>query len=355
MALKKECPECKYRNSVSLRKCARCGASLVSQGIVYWVDVWVGGRRIRERVGPSREAAAARELKLKREKARAKVMGVRELAMSYRLEDLWPRYATWCKIHNRDFKGKKSRWVNQLKPFFGKKTLDQITRRLVETYRNRRLSEGARPASVNREVSLLRHMLRMAVEWGFLDRNPLEGLGNLREENDDRWRYLTEEEFERLELAVNDTYRDLLVFLAYTGLRLGDALRLTPQDVDLRGEVILIRGSKTKGGRAFGIPMHPRVKEILERRIQNGTAPEERIFRHSDSEFRRAFKRALEKAELPTSIRIHDLRHTFASWLALKGVPIQQIQALLGHSQLSTTLRYAHLNPAVLRDAVERI
>lgn len=359
MALKKECPNCKYRNSVSKRKCVKCSASLVSPDVVYWVDVWIGGRRIRERIGPSRSAAEARELSLKRQKAEAKALGTDLLAQTTKLEDLWPRYLTWCRVNNRDPKTKKHRWEKHLKTHFGRLTISEVSIRDAESYRMKRLQEGARPATVNRELSIIRHMLSMAVKWGFLESNPLAGLGSLPENNDDAWRYLTREEFDTLLAHLSTNYRDLCIFLVYTGLRLGDALRLTWADVNLDQGVVLIRGVRTKSGRTFGIPLHPKALEVLHRRakVYNGAGPipGDRIFKHSDSEFRRAFKKALKSAGLPTTIRIHDLRHTFASWLALKGVPIQQIQALLGHRQLTTTLRYAHLNPAILREAVEKI
>ena len=87
MALKKECPSCKYRHPVSVKKCRKCG-TVLGQGVVYWVDLWIAGKRIRERIGPSRSAASARELKLKQEKARAKAMDKSELALTYCLEDL---------------------------------------------------------------------------------------------------------------------------------------------------------------------------------------------------------------------------------------------------------------------------
>ena len=173
----------------------------------------------------------------------------------------------------------------------------------MESYRSRRLGEGARPATVNRELEILGHMVKMAVRWGLLKKNPLEGMGKLPEENDDRWRFLTREEFQRLEEAMDSTYRDLLDFLTYTGLRLGDALRLTWGDVNLEKEVVLIRGVRTKTGRSFGIPLHPRAREVLFRRLNGGDpVPEERIFPHSPAWFRRAFKRALEKGRAKSPV-----------------------------------------------------
>ncbi|MGC8767639.1 MAG: tyrosine-type recombinase/integrase, partial [Brevinematia bacterium] len=97
------------------------------------------------------------------------------------------------------------------------------------------------------------------------------------------------------------------------------------------------------------------IEVLRERKKRFNSREEERVFAHSDSEFRRAFKKALEKANLPKSIRVHDLRHTFASWLAMQGITLLEIKELLGHSQLTTTLRYAHLLPSNLRKAVNSL
>ena len=135
MALKKECPNCRYRNAISKRKCVRCGVSLTSPAVVYWVDVWLHGRRVRERIGPSRSAAKARELELKRREAQVKARGTSWLAENTRLEDLWPRYYLWCRSHNRSPETKRYRWKAHLKSFFGNKFLRDITLRLAEEYK----------------------------------------------------------------------------------------------------------------------------------------------------------------------------------------------------------------------------
>ncbi len=349
MALLKECPACRYRNSARRRKCLKCG-HVLGPDVVYWVDVWVLGKRVRERIGPSYTAAKTRELALKLEKTKAKVEGKSVLSSITRLEDLWPRYYLWARSHNRSPKTKKFRWVNHLKPAFGNKIISEISPRLVEEYKSKRLSENAKPSTINKELTLLKHILNKAVEWGYLEENPIRNVKMLPE-NSDVWKYLTKEEFALLEQYISENYRDLLVFLVYTGLRLGDALKLRWEDVDLEADVLYIRGSKS--GKSFGLPIHPRAKAVLlERKGEsNGSG---RVFPHSPCKFRQAFKKALKEAGLP-DIRIHDLRHTFASWLALEGVPIQQIQQLLGHSSIQMTLRYSHLNPAILREAVQKI
>jgi len=358
VALRKECPKCHRKWTSKADRCKHCGTSLKGPHIVWWVYLRFPDRTYVRRIGPDRKAAEAHELEVKREKIRNKLLKKTDPA-SVTVEDIWPRYYAWCLKMNRDPQTKLHRWEKHLRHFWGPRPLSEIDLKTAEEYRMKRLREGVRPSTVNREMSIIRHLLSLAVRWGYIEKNPLQGLGSLKENNSDRWTYLTKEEFGRLQKAINPIYRDLLVFLTYTGLRLGDALRLLWGDVNLETGVLLVRAMRTKGRHGYGIPLHPEALKILQHRAKtwNGSGPvrEERIFRHSDSEFRRAFKQALKKAGLPTSIRIHDLRHTFASWLAMAGVPILEIQALLGHKSVNMTMRYAHLNPSVLRGAVEKI
>jgi integrase len=165
--------------------------------------------------------------------------------------------------------------------------------------------------------------------------------------------YLTPEQAEKLKQHISNNYRDLLEFLLYTGLRVGEALKLTWKDVDFEANIIILRQDKTKTGRNYVIPLNSKVKEILLARKKK--TKDKRVFPHSKSNFTRAFKQALKRAGLPQEIRIHDLRHTFASWLSMSGIALQQIAALLGHRQLSTTMRYAHLNLATLKKASESV
>jgi len=204
---------------------------------------------------------------------------------------------------------------------------------------------------INRAVAMLRHMMTMAVKWGYLREHPLKGKIEMLREPKDKWTFLTREEFERLFENLSETYHDLCYFLVMTGARLGEALSLKWENIIWKAEIAYLPDSKANRERV--LVLSDSVLEMLEKRLKRFNPDKtDRVFPHSDSEFRRAFKRALEKAGLPRTIRIHDLRHTFASWLAMKGVPLQQIKDLLGHSQISTTLRYSHLCPDTLRKAV---
>lgn len=145
--------------------------------------------------------------------------------------------------------------------------------------------------------------------------------------------------------------------LLFTGSRLGEVLSLRWEDVDRRRGVVTIRQQKTKKSKT--VPISSGLGEALESvpqgvgnafvfRRQSG-AP---IQRH---EVQRAFEVAGNMIGLRAELTPHSVRHTFASWLAIAGTPLRTIQELLGHADLRMTLRYAHLSPAHLRDAVEVI
>jgi integrase len=195
-------------------------------------------------------------------------------------------------------------------------------------------------------------MLNFAVEQGYIKQNKLLGKIKKLKENESRWTYLKPHEVEKLKKYLSKTYHDIFDFLIYTGLRLGEALSLKKKDIDLENGIIWIKENKT--GYTHTIPINSKVREVLRKRIKN-LSDNDRVFQHSDSEFRRNFKKALKTAGLDTKIRIHDLRHTFASWLAMSGTDIQQIAALLGHKQITTTLRYAHLNIRTMAEASEKV
>lgn len=346
MAIFKECPKCRKRVAAKRRRCG-CGADLTGGIRAWWVDVQVNGKRIRRRVKRHDEAARLEKL-LKASKPQG------SCHHNVTFEKFISDYLAYCTTINKSVVHKEMRWRLHISRFFAKRKLAEVTRQDVEIYRIRRLEEGASPSTINREVAQIKHMLSVAETWGLIKRNPIKGMKDLKE-NDDRWRYLTREEFERLRAVISPHYTDLLTFLTYTGIRLGDVLALRWRDVDLDKGIVVIRGSQTKGGKTYSVPLHEEVLAVLRKRAEQRKSKEDRIFPHSGPSFRKAFKRALRLAGLPTTIRIHDLRHTFASWLALGGVPLQQIQLLLGHKDFQTTLRYAHLNPSVLRGAIEKI
>lgn len=238
---------------------------------------------------------------------------------------------------------------------------DYAAGRLTTT--SERLGRPVTPASVNRELSILRGLLRVAHERGDLDRVPKIRFGR---EPEGRLRFLTEAEATRLLGACRapkrleqSPYLPAIVTVALnTGMRKGEILGLAWERVDFARGVLLLE--RTKSGKRREVPMNRAVDDALAT-IHAQQASEDRrdpiglVFRRAGGRawgnVRRAFLGAVEAAKLD-DFRFHDLRHTFASWLVMRGRPLKEVQELLGHRTLAMTVRYAHLSPDRLRDAV---
>jgi integrase len=251
--------------------------------------------------------------------------------------------------------------------------LTDITAARIATYRDRLLGEDLEPATVNRYLSAILALLnRSANEWGWLRAVPTIKLLRL---NNARYRWLNAEEEASLLAHCPSHLADLVVFLIETGARLGEALRLTWADVDLdRQPRGLVKFMKTKSGKPRGVPLTTRARDLLAR-IKDGQGalkihdPDQgRVFLYAGKgragkgvpltayrSYRNphgSWATAVERAELG-DLHLHDLRHTFASRLVMRGVPILAVSKLLGHATLTMTMRYAHLAPDGLDAAIE--
>jgi integrase len=237
--------------------------------------------------------------------------------------------------------------------YFGTRPLGQITRGELETFQ-RETRLRCRPATVNRELGRLRHMLNKAVEWDLLDENPMKGLKFLRE-NNARQRYLSLDECKRLLQACLALHVRAIVTVAlHTGMRLGEILSLRHRDLDLASGFILIPDSKN--GEPRHVPMDSVVLTLLQSFPRRPNA--ELIFSNSAGErfleIRKAFGNARKRAGLG-DLHFHDLRHTFASHWMMNGGDLYVLKEILGHKSITMTQRYSHLSPAHKREAVNRM
>jgi integrase len=236
-------------------------------------------------------------------------------------------------------------------PFFGERFLFQVTIAEGERYKQERL-ETVRPSTVNKELNCLKAMLNKAVAWGYLKENPLKGLKGLKEPPG-RIRYLAPDETARL-LAACETplyLRPIVELAMHTGMRRSELLSLRWPDIDLRRRTISL--AQTKNNERRVIPVNDTVAAILKA-----------LPRHLDTDalfpelngpmLTRAFWRACHKAGV-SNLRLHDLRHTFASYLAMGGFNLRTIQQLLGHKDLRMTSRYSHLSADHLQQAVNSL
>lgn len=208
--------------------------------------------------------------------------------------------------------------------------------------------------TVRNELSVLRHLLRLAKRWGYLDQVPeIE----LPKKPDDRQRYLEQGELTMLlEVCARSKhpYLHAIVALAVnTGMRKGELLGLEWERVNLSTSAITLY--RTKSRKPRGVPINQAVYDAL---VGLELDPERRqglVFKRRGGgawgEIRTAFATALSRAGIK-GFRFHDLRHTAASHLVMRDASLNDVRELLGHSDLKMTQRYAHLSPAHLRQAV---
>jgi integrase len=254
----------------------------------------------------------------------------------------------------------------------------------VERWRSARRRAGRAPTTINRDLASLRSALAKAVEWGMLKEHPLRTVKAAKTDPLERIRYLSAEEAQRLRagLVARDTLMrearrsgnawradrqceplptidtdgfgdhltPLVLTALNTGLRRGELTSLTWADIDLEGGSLTVRSWATKSRLSRTVPLNSEVREVLTRwRRQH---PDGRVFPVKD--VKTAFSALKRAAGLP-NFRFHDLRHTFASNLVMRGVDLNTVRELLGHADIKMTLRYAHLAPAHKAEAVERL
>ena len=269
----------------------------------------------------------------------------------------WERYLPHAQANKRSWKTDETLLRTHLVPAFGKKHLDEITPEDVLKLQQKGLKDGAAPGSVNRRVILLRYMFNLVVrDWKItgVTSNPTHGI-RLLPENNKKERYINAEEMAKLYEAVKGSQNPMLqyivAFLLLTGARRNEVLHATWKDFDFtRGNW---RIPETKSGHARHIPLNEGALRILEQ--VRGKSRSDYVFGnpktgHHYTHIFSAWDTARKKAGLP-NVRLHDLRHTFASLLVNNGRSLYEVQKLLGHTQVKTTQRYAHLARETLVEA----
>ena len=219
----------------------------------------------------------------------------------------------------------------------GNKPLPSYTLKDVEMYKSMRLGTCS-PVTVNIEFRTLRAAFNLALKWKLLRSNPFEQSSQLR--IPERLPvYFSKEDFKKFIAKVQEPFlKDLFLFAALTGLRLGEILNLDWQNIHLERRLIVVANSEcflTKTGRCRLVPMSNAVTDILSRReATRGMcamvfhAKGERL-QHSYVQHK--FKKYVRQVGLSDALRFHSLRHTFATWLVEGGVNIYEVQKLLGH------------------------
>ncbi len=244
----------------------------------------------------------------------------------------------------------------RLQPHFTGLAVERIRRADVAKYIQARKGDGVSGSTINRELDLLSaafNYARNTLEWNV--QNPVTGMS--LKEPEGRLRWITREEAEKLILeASKEVHKsphlaDFIRLALNTGCRKNELLKLSWDRVDLAAGHIRLEGENTKNGKRRIVPLSAVARSSLERRAQfraEHCPKSPWVFAHKNGErvqfMQNGFESACTRAGI-SDFRVHDMRHTCASWLVSAGVPLIEVKALLGHSSIEMTERYAHLAP----------
>ena len=284
------------------------------------------------------------------EKARLAVLTFSEFFEQHYLPYVKPRKRSW----DRD----EELYRLRIKAVFGHKRLNQITRQQVQSFHTALMHEGLAAATCNHHIKLLKHSLNLAIDWEMLDRNPVSRVPLFHEDNKIE-HYMDDVELNRLLTVLhtdeNRSVCQIALFLLSTGFRLNEALSAKWGDVDMSKGVFTIRATNAKSKKLRGVPLNESAIEILNQLDTQGKFEYLFINRLTGMPYRNIHKvwhRLREKAGLK-HLRLHDLRHQYASFLVNSGRTLYEVQQIFGHSTSVVTQRYAHLSTKVLNEAAQ--
>ena len=264
-------------------------------------------------------------------------------------------YLPFAQSYKRSWKDDEGLIKNHITPNFGDLYMDELSKQHLVQFINGKKSTHA-PASINRVLVLLRYIYNLAIKWETTNvtKNPIKDVPLLNE-NTRKERYLSSEEAQRLIQSLKNSDNQMLQYiipmLIFTGARKNEVLYSRWEDLNYEQRIWRIPMSKS--GKARTVPISDAVMRLLSTVPKINDCPW--IFPNPETQrpyknFFNAWHTARKKVGL-SDVRVHDLRHSFASFLVNSGRSLYEVQKILGHSQISTTQRYAHLSNASLISA----
>ncbi|MGH0000121.1 tyrosine-type recombinase/integrase [Pseudovibrio ascidiaceicola] len=334
------------------------------RGAKYFVDVSVDGKRKTATCETLDEAIAKKaELKDAIENGK-KVSSRRSNARCWTLKEALtktlqlPKPEGWRGI---SYEKQAIININDAMSFMGEDiTLDKVTRVLIDAWVGSCEAKGLSDSTINRKISCLSKVLKVALNFGGLDALP--NVPKFRKEPVNRIRQVTPEEERKLfhycEMFGRKDIADIITILLDTGMRCSELWNVRVEDVDHSNRLLLIYGKEnvgTKNGGYRSVPMTLRVAEILKHMERQAGERGGIYFDFTNSKLRHQWDRIRQHMGLTDdeSFSPHVLRHTCCSRLVRGGVPMPVVQKWMGHKTITTTMRYAHLMPKDLMEAAK--
>jgi len=331
---------------------------LFRRGQAWWMRFTYQGKQIKKSTETDDKKLAQRIYDKVRGEVAERKWFERQPGEDRTFKEMMERYMKEHSAKNRPGSHKRYKSLkDHLVDFFGDLTLLEVTPSLIADYKVKRKDEGASPATINIEMSLMSHAFNLAIkEWEWVRENPVKKVSKERVNNQvERW--LTLEEETRLLAPSPKWLREIIIFAINTGLRRSEILDLKWPRVDLaRRTITILEEQKNKGKDT--LPLCEGALEVLKERSKNRCGETDYVFhtrnctRISPRNLQEAFHSTVKKSGIE-KLRFHDLRHTFATRLVQAGVDLYAVQKLGRWKNISMVMRYAHHYPESLRSGVE--
>jgi integrase len=314
-------------------------------GHKWYFDIYVDGHRVRKVAGDKKSEAIAAMEAIKTDARRGEFKFTPQSKIKFK--DFAKEYIEYSKANKKSWKRDEASLKN-LKPFFKDYRLSKITPRLIEEYKKERMGDVS-PATVNRELALMKFMFSLAIKWKICDSNPVKQV-QMFQERKFEMKILDRKQINRLIAAAADHLKPIIIVALNTGMRRGEILNLRWKNIDFDLNFIFV--GETKSGQWRKIPMNGVVAATL-KKIKHES---EFVFCHPKrkgqmKDIKKSFRKAREEAKL-FDLRFHDLRHSAATLMVQGGADLATISQILGHSDIRTTMKYAHPTPENKRKAV---
>lgn len=360
------CTECKSYVAMSRNKRKKCRHRI---GAVKKFRINLptpsGKRRTRVINGPLSYAKKV-EAKLKVEIMQERDFGIKKAPL---IHDTFKEYAKWAERYKKDPKMVLSRWKNHIEQYIPDSwTMDKLTASDINKILDRMRQKGGRdgngcaPATIKHVLGLIKRLYNWADENDLYDGpNPAAKIKSPSLDNCVT-NYLSKFKLARLRMTLkrwpNQRAALIVLFALYTGCRRGELFKLIWVDIDLQNKLFKLRDPK---GKSATLPINNKAFNVLlQAKELNKKMKSKWVFPNRYGQQRKhigsTWERIKRKASLPKDFRFHDLRHTFATYLASSGeVDIYTLQKLLNHQSPAMTQRYAHLTNDALKRGSEKI
>ena len=312
------------------------------EGSPFWqYDFTVNGLRFRGSTGETGKREALKVEDDHKQAARRQQQRTKEWTVQTLCETYWSEHGQHARSASTILGQLAS-----LRRHLGKdRKLSSITNAAMMDYRAKRRGEGLEKHSINREITIMRAAMRHVAELHAVNVPKLHWEKLKTEEPPPRQRYLTFEDWAVLLAAAHPSLKPILICAVTTGLRKGNILTLDWSQVRLSAKRITMT---VKGNKIHEV----RITPLLAAALSVMPNRKGRVF--DTRNFEKRWRTAVKAAGLE-DFRFHDLRHTFASWARQEGADIADVKEALGHSDISMTMRYAHIKPDADNTAFDRV